>query len=79
MITLEELFLPETAPLQEIGNRVDPILSSRDFGYEAGRAAEVMGQRENWNLLPAGLRVKFDVYEVGPYAAGPQSGAGLSA
>jgi len=73
LIALEELFLPGTDPLREIGNRIDPVLASRDFGYEAGRAAVVMRQRENWNLLPAGLRVNFDVYEVGPYAAGSQS------
>jgi hypothetical protein len=72
-MTLEALFLPGTDPIQEIGIRLDPMLASCDFGYEAGRAAEVMRQRENWNLLPGGLRVNFDVYEVGPYAAGPQS------
>lgn len=71
-ITFEELFLPGADPIQEIGKRMDPVLASRDFGYESGRAAEVMRQRENWNLLPGGLRINFDVYEVGPYAVGPQ-------
>ena len=73
MIHLEELFLPGTNPLQRIAQHIDPILARRSFGYETGRAVEVMQQRENWNLLPEGLRINFDVYEVGPYAAGPQA------
>ncbi len=72
-IGLEQLFLPGVDPVQEIGPRIEPVLESRDFGYEAGRAAEVLRQRENWNLLPGGLQINFDVYEIGPYAVGPQS------
>jgi hypothetical protein len=73
MVHLEDLFLPGTDPILEIGEHIDPILTGRGFGYEAGQAVEVMQQRENWNLFPEGLQINFDVYEVGPYAAGLQS------
>jgi len=72
ILNLEDLFLPGTDPVQEISIRLDPILKGRGFGYQEGIAAEVMRQRENWNLLLDGLQINFDVYEVAPYAAGPQ-------
>jgi hypothetical protein len=71
-LRLEDLFLPETDYINAIGSLVDPILEGRGFGYQLGTASDVMQTRENWNLLPEGLRINFDVYEVAPYAAGPQ-------
>jgi hypothetical protein len=72
-LQLEDLFMPEMNVIEAIGSRVDPVLLGRDISYEVGRAAEVMRQRENWNMHPGGLQINFDVYEVGPYAVGPQS------
>ncbi|MDF1520377.1 MAG: RsiV family protein [Brevefilum sp.] len=71
-LSLEDLFLPETDYINEIGSLVEPILEARGFGYQLGTAVDVMQTRENWNLLPEALRINFDVYEVAPYAAGPQ-------
>jgi hypothetical protein len=71
-LSLGDLFLPGTDYINEIGSLVDPVLEDRGFGYQVGTAADVMQERENWNLLPEGLRINFDVYEVAPYAAGPQ-------
>ncbi len=71
-LRLEELFLPEVDYFDEIGRLIDPILESKGFGYIAGTAADMMRQRENWNMLAEGLQFNFDVYEVGFYAAGPQ-------
>lgn len=71
-IQLADLFLPGTDYIDALEGVVDPILIDRGFGYEAGTAGEVMVERENWNILPDGLRINFDVYEVAPYAAGPQ-------
>ncbi len=73
MLALSDLFDPEADYLTPILSAVDETLESCDFGYEAGTAADVMGERENWNLTPEGLRLNFDAYEVGPYAAGPQT------
>jgi len=71
-LRLDDLFLPGTDAIHEISILVDPMLASREFGYQLGTAEEVMRERENWNLRKDGLQINFDVYEVGPYAAGPQ-------
>lgn len=71
-IQLTDLFLPSIDPIEQLEVYVDPVLIDRDFGYAAGTAGDVMTERENWNLLSEGLRINFDVYEVAPYAAGPQ-------
>jgi hypothetical protein len=71
-IQLADLFLLGVDHIDALESYIDPILIDRDFGYEAGTAGVVMAERENWNLLPEGLRINFDVYEVAPYAAGPQ-------
>ncbi len=73
LLTLRDLFDPEADYLSPILSAVDDELESRDLGYQAGIAEDVMGERENWNLTPEGLRLNFDAYEVGPYAAGPQA------
>lgn len=71
-IRLADLFLPGIDHIAQLETYIDPILIDREFGYSAGTAGEVMAERENWNILPEGLRINFDVYEVAPYAAGPQ-------
>jgi hypothetical protein len=71
-IQLADLFLTGVDHINALEGVIDPVLIDRDFGYEAGTAGVVMAERENWNLLPEGLRINFDVYEVAPYAAGPQ-------
>ncbi|MCB2210151.1 RsiV family protein [bacterium] len=71
-LQLADLFLAGSDYMTVILDRVDATLAGRGFDYQPGQAAEVMADRENWNLLPEGLRINFDAYEVGPYAAGPQ-------
>lgn len=71
-LSLEDLFLPGTDYFNEIGSLLDPVLDEEGFGYQVGTAADVMLAQENRNLLTEGLRINFDVYEVAPYAAGPQ-------
>lgn len=71
-ISLESLFKPEADPVQVVVEAIQPELVGKGFGYQAGTAEDVMSTRENWNIFPEGLRVNFDVYEVAPYAAGPQ-------
>ncbi len=71
-INLGDLFAPEADPVSVILDRVEPELLRRDLGTTAGAAEQALEAREHWNLLPEGLRINFDVYEVGPYAAGPQ-------
>ncbi len=71
-IQLGDLFLVDVDYIEKLEAYVDTDLTDRGFGYEVGTAGEVMRERENWNMLPEGLRINFDVYEVAPYAAGPQ-------
>ncbi len=72
-LSLGDLFHPDVDYLSRLTPLIDEELARRDFGYDPGTAEDVMQERENWNLLPDGLRFNFDEYEVGPYAAGPQS------
>jgi hypothetical protein len=71
-IFLGDLFLPDADYQGAILTAVEAALLDRDFGYQPGTAAEVLQRRPNWNILPEGLRINFDAYEVGPGAAGPQ-------
>ncbi len=71
-LKLSDLFLPGSGFMQAILGQVDLALVERGFDYQPGTAADVMANRENWNLFPEGLRINFDEYEVAPYAAGPQ-------
>lgn len=72
-LTLADLFEPNVDPLAVILPVVEPDLLARDLGFTPGLAEGVLEAREHWNLLPEGLRINFDVYEVGPYAAGHQT------
>ena len=65
-------FLSDAAYFPFILSLVEADLATRDFGYQEGVAEEVLLRRDNWNIMPEGLRINFDAYEVGPGAAGPQ-------
>ncbi len=71
-LLLGDLFLPDADHQGMILAAVEETLLNRDFGYQPGTAEEVLRRRPNWNILPEGLRINFDAYEVGPGAAGPQ-------
>jgi hypothetical protein len=71
-LLMEDLFSQEADYLSVILPQVEQALTERSFGYQVGTAEVVIHQRENWNIVPEGLRVNFDAYEVGPGAAGPQ-------
>ena len=47
-----------------------PMLDDRSI--EEGASAQEDNYR-SWNITPKGLLITFDVYQVGPYAAGPQT------
>ncbi len=72
-LRLEDLFLPEADELAVMIPLVEDALIQRDIGYWEGSVEKTMTGCENWNLLPDGLRINFDEYDVAPYAAGPQS------
>jgi hypothetical protein len=71
-IELAELFFPGTNYLELLS---DLCLSRlRDSGidpWEEG-ALPIVENYRNWNIQDDGLLITFDVYQVAPYAAGPQ-------
>jgi hypothetical protein len=72
-----ELFSPGADYLKVIADYCKAELSARDVGFtdptflSGADALEENYQR--WNLSNEGLLVTFDVYQVAPYAAGPQT------
>ncbi len=68
----QDLFISGIAYPEAVLTTIETALMARDFGYQPGSAAEVMETHTNWNVVPEGLRINFDAYQVGPGAAGPQ-------
>jgi len=66
------LFLSDAAYFPVVLEMIAADLVARDLGYQEGVVEEVLLRRDNWNILPEGLRINFDAYEVGVGAAGPQ-------
>ena len=75
-IHLDQLFLPGSAYLQAIANFCTGELQTRDIGFEelsTQGAAPTPENYRKWNITPDGLLITFDEYQVGAYAAGPQT------
>lgn len=82
-LRLADLFKPQSNYLQAIStycikdlkkqarkdNPQEPLLP--DDWIEKGAAARANNYK-NWNITRKGLLITFDVYQVGPYASGPQ-------
>lgn len=75
-LTLDDLFLPDLNYLQFIADYCKADLATRDIGFtdpifQTG-ADPTPENYQRWNLAEEGFMVTFDVYQVAPYAAGPQ-------
>lgn len=72
-ITLGELFLPGVDYLTPISDYCTSTLAADGrLEFPAGALPDEANYR-NWNILPAGLQITFDPYQVGPYAMGPST------
>ncbi len=74
-VTLADLFHPNADYLTAISKYCIAQLNTRDIGFqgfELGATATAQNYR-NWNITADGLMITFDEYQVGPYAAGPQT------
>ena len=74
-LTLDGLFLPNSAFLQTISTYCAAQLKTRDIGFDAGfsqGADPTADNYRNWNITADGLLITFDEYQVAAYAAGPQ-------
>ena len=71
---MEDLFQPGSDYLQKISEYCISELQANeyvfpDFQQSAGPKAE---NYRNWNIQENGILITFDVYQIAPYAAGPQ-------
>lgn len=80
-LKLAELFNPGTKYLQTIASYCIQELKKQTKGADAmlddewiqKGAAPELSNYDNWTIRKNGLGITFDSYQVGPYAAGPQS------
>ena len=83
-IKLSELFKPGVNYLKAVSDYAIKDLQGRkipDSGENMGLAQDIFAEGatakaenyRNWNLTKKGLMFTFDPYQVGPYAAGPQT------
>jgi len=72
-LALADLFTPGADYLGRISTLCKDDLSTREYiDFLDGAEASLENYR-SWNITPGGLLINFDVYQVAPYAAGPQS------
>lgn len=73
-LALGDLFLPDTKYLEAISAYCIAELSKQPFfdGAFTSGADPTPENYRNWNISNDGLWITFDVYQVGPGAAGPQ-------
>jgi hypothetical protein len=78
-LKLADLFKPGSKYLQAIATYSIADLKKQgkekgltDEEIERGAAADAKNY-QSWNITKRGLAISFDSYQVGPYAAGPQS------
>ena len=69
---LKDLFLPDSHYLELLSRLCIADLQGRAFPLILAGAAPAEENFRSWNLTPQALRITFDAYQVGPYAAGPQ-------
>jgi hypothetical protein len=70
-VSLADLFTPNSNYLKVISDYAIKELKKLDTvsGVENGAGPKI-GNFHSWNITPTGLKITFDPYQVGPYAAG---------
>lgn len=74
-LALSDLFLPNSNYLELISNYCTAQLHKQSFAdsFFLDGAKPTPENYRSWNITPEGLLVTFDVYQVAPYASGPQT------
>jgi hypothetical protein len=71
VIKLDDLFIPNSNYLQLISDYSIKELKKLDtVSYAEEGAGPKLENFHSWNITPAGLKITFDPYQVGAYAAG---------
>jgi hypothetical protein len=73
MLTLGELFKRSSDYLGVLSMICKAELKKRDFPITESGADPTQQNYQTWNITGNGLQVTFGEYQVGPYAAGPQT------
>ena len=73
-LALGDLFLPNSNYLELISKYCTAQLSQQMYADSSllEGATPTLENYRSWNVAPDGLLITFDVYQVAPYAAGPQ-------
>jgi hypothetical protein len=73
-LALDDLFPPDSNYLEAISKYCIAELSKQLFfeGPFTQGANPTLENYRNWNIIPEGLLITFNEYQVAPYAAGPQ-------
>jgi hypothetical protein len=73
LLTLDELFTPGADYLTLVANEAKTRLETEGYLDFPEGAEPTLDNYQVWNITPDGLLINFDVYQVAPYAAGPQT------
>ncbi|MBN2502780.1 MAG: DUF3298 and DUF4163 domain-containing protein [Anaerolineales bacterium] len=73
LLTLDELFTPGADYLNPVAGEAQTQLEATGYFDFPEGADPTLDNYQDWNITSAGLLVHFDVYQVAPYAAGPQT------
>ena len=75
VLTLDDIFRSDSNYLETISSYCIAELSQRDIGFEASSAGAVPTAENyrNWNIIPGGMMITFNAYQVAPGAAGSQT------
>jgi hypothetical protein len=71
-LTLADLFQPDSTYLETLSAYAIQELTTRGTLFFPEGAEPTDINYQNWNILPEGLLITFDDYQVAPHAAGPQ-------
>jgi len=75
MLTLEDLFTPNSNYIKVISDHCINALKQRKISDDGWIRSGAGAKKENypsWNIVPQGLLITFDAYQVAAYAVGPQ-------
>jgi hypothetical protein len=71
-VRLAELFTPNSNYLKEISDyAIRELKKVETASWVENGAGPKIENFHSWNITPLGLKITFDNYQVGPYAAGP--------
>ncbi len=75
ILTLSDIFIPNANFIKAISDHCINALKQRNVSnhdWVIKGASASLNNYSSWNIVPQGLMITFDPYQVAPYAVGPQ-------